>query len=62
MRAGGLAWQARKQDIMNVTELAVVYGCTPGNYCLHLGWIGSIVIGVLVVGVMAYQLWRKRRS
>jgi len=29
MRAGGLASRARKQDIMNFTELAVVYGCTP---------------------------------
>jgi hypothetical protein len=62
VRAGGLAWQARKQDIMNITELAHVYVCTRGNYCHHFGWIGAIVIGVLVVGIMAYQWWRKRRS
>jgi hypothetical protein len=47
---------------MNSTGLAVVYGCTPGDYCHHFGWIGGIVIGVLFVGIMAYQWWRKRRS
>jgi hypothetical protein len=59
MRAGGLASRARKQDIMNFTELAVVYGCTLSS-CIHLGWIGTVIGVVLIAGAMAYRWWRNR--